>query len=609
MASLINADHQDKRLFRVRLMIAALLVLVLLGLLVTRMVWLQVTHHDKYQELADGNRIHVEPIVPTRGRILDRNGLVLADNQTVYTLELIRERLPRPRSAARVEALLREIQAWVPSLDERTISRMSQQWKRMRRHQPYTLLRISEEEAARFATVSWQYPGIALNATAQRLYPHGSRASHVIGYVGRITVEDLQTLDSENYRNTEFVGKRGIEQSHEAELHGRAGLRYVEVDAKGRQIRELDRIAPESGKDLVLSLDLELQTFAENLLGDRKGAIVAIDPRNGEVLALASMPTYDPNGFVSGLDNDSYQQLVNDPKKPLLNRAVQSRYPPGSTIKPLIGLIGLESGVIRADTRRFAGPTFEYKGMTFRDWKKGGHGMVDMNKAIAQSCDVYFYELALDMTISSIDAGLKPFGIGEKTGIDLDSEATGVRPSPEWKRKTKGIGWFPGETINTGIGQGYMLTTPLQLAHSTALLAMKGKGHRPHLVQQNTDTALPPIVAKEAHWKTIIDAMIEVMHGPTGTARRAGELVRTTMAGKTGTAQVYTLSRDAEYDASKIPEHLRDHALFVGFAPAHDPRIAVAVMVENGGSGGGNAAPLGALVTDFWLRKIQREAP
>ena len=604
---MISHQQLEVRTVKQRLIIALLIVGILMTLLVMRMAWLQITHYEKYQELADGNRIRVEPILPTRGRILDRNGLVLADNQTVYTLEVHRDALPRSqRSLESVTNLLNQIQPIVTGVDERAIRRLSQQWRRMNRHLPFTLARISEEDAAKFSVVSWQYPGLVVNAIPQRLYPKGQLASHVIGYIGRMSLEDLRTLDSENYRNTEFVGKNGIEQRYENDLHGITGLRYVEVDAKGRTIREIERIPPTTGKDIVLALDADLQQFSENLLGNRKGAIVALDPRNGEVLALASTPTFDPNAFVIGMDNDSYQQLIKDESKPLLNRAIQSRYPPGSTIKPLMALIGLESGVIRPETQKFAGPFFEYKGLHYRDWKKGGHGMVNMNKAIQQSCDVYFYELALDMTIKRMSEGLKEFGIGEKTGIDLEGESVGVRPSPEWKRKALGKPWYPGETIIAGIGQGYMLSTPLQLAQISAHIATRGNALAPRLVKpaESERDSTPKIVLKNPrNWDIIIDAMIDVVHGPTGTAKRALPLIHTQMAGKTGTAQVVGYAQDTTYDAENIPEHLRDHALFIGFAPARAPKIAIAVMIENGGSGGGTASPIGGLVVDFWQRK------
>jgi penicillin-binding protein 2 len=600
---MIQNKHQNRNQVQTRLIIALLVVFVLFVGLILRMAWLQITHHEKYQELADGNRIRVEPIAPIRGRILDRGGQVLADNQTVYILELHRDELPRPRSLHSVLDKLDEFKSSFSSVDDRVAVRLQQQWRRMNRHLPFTLTRITEEEAARFSVDSWRYPGFSVNAVAQRIYPQGQRASHAIGYVGRITIEDLRTLDVENYRNTDFVGRSGIEQSYESELHGQTGLRYVEVDARGRQIRELDRIASQSGKDLILSIDLELQNFAEDLLGDRKGAIVALDPQNGDVLALASTPTFDPNAFIAHMDNDRYQQLIRDPKKPLLNRATQSRYPPGSTIKPFMGLIGLESGLITPATKKYAGPSFEYKGMVYRDWKKEGHGTVDLDLAITQSCDVFFYELALDMTISRIDAGLAPFGIGEKTGIDLQSESSGVRPNPAWKRRVQNKPWYPGETIIVGIGQGYLLTTPLQLASATATLAMQGKRYRPHIVHTEDDFSQPSVEMKTENWKAVIHAMSHVMTAPTGTGRRSAPLVRSTIAGKTGTAQVVAFAKDSKYNASNFSEEQLDHALFVGFAPVSEPKIAIAVLIENGGHGGETAAPLAALVADFWLRK------
>ncbi|MCI4412179.1 MAG: penicillin-binding protein 2 [Thiotrichales bacterium] len=600
----ITHPHHDRNQVRTRIAVALLFVLILLATLMLRMAWLQITHHEKYQELADGNRIRLEPIAPIRGRILDRNGIVLADNQTVYVLELHRDELPRPRTLNAVVEQLQALSPQLPTIDDNAIRHLSQQWQKMNRHLPFTIARITEEEAAKFAVDAWQHPGFVVNAVAQRYYPYGTRAAHAIGYVGRITIEDLRSLDVENYRNTDFVGRSGIEQSHEAELHGQTGLRYMEVDAKGRPIRELDRIPPTSGKDLILTIDLELQTFAENLLGDRKGAIVAIDPRNGEVLALASTPSFDPNEFVAGMRNQDYQALIKDPQKPLLNRAIQSRYPPGSTIKPFMGLVALDNGMITASSKKFAGPSFEYKGMVFRDWKKEGHGTVDLDLAITQSCDVFFYELALDMTINRIDAGLAPFGFGEKTGIDLPTESSGILPSPAWKRRTYNKPWYPGETIITGIGQGYMLTTPLQLASATATLSMQGKRYRPHMLQSDDDFALPSVQLKQNNaWKTVIDAMTHVMTAPTGTGRRAKPLIDSTMAGKTGTAQIVGFAKDTKYNAKNFSEDQLDHALFVGFAPVADPKIAVAVIIENGGHGGETAAPLAALVSDLWIKK------
>lgn len=587
----------------VRVLISILFVFALAFILLGRMMWLQVTHHEKYQELADGNRIRVEPIVPTRGRILDRNGLVLADNEVVYVLELHRDSLPAPRSLEKVIDTLTSLQADFSELDDAALRNLSQQWKRTNRHHPLTVSKISEAEAAAFAVKAWQYPGLNINAISQRIYPQGDRASHVVGYVGRITVEDLQKLDPENYRNTDHIGKRGIEQSYESELHGQTGLRYVEVNARGKTIRELERIAPTPGEDLLLTLDLPLQIFAEDILGDRKGAIVALDPNNGAVLAMASNPRFDPNLFVNGISHKDYQTLINDPRKPLLNRALQSRYPPGSTVKPIMGIIGLENNAITANTRKFAGSHFEHKGTIFRDWKRGGHGWVNLDTAITQSSDVYFYELALELTINRMDPGLKQFGLGKLTGIDLPSESPGLVPNPEWKRRTKNQAWYPGETIIAGIGQGSMLATPLQLAHSTALIAMKGQHFQPHL-NANKEQRLADIkLSKEQYWQDVINPMINVMHAANGTGKRGGALANTKMAGKTGTSQVVAFAKDAKYNADLLPEEHRDHALFVGFAPVEQPQLAIAVMVENGGSGGATASPLAGLLVDYWLHR------
>lgn len=599
----MDIKHNYQAQLHLRIIISLLLVLLLVFILVGRMVWLQITHHEKYQELADGNRIRVEPIVPTRGRILDRNGFVLADNEIVYVLELHRDSLPPPRNLEKVLETLAELKTDFSELDDAALKNLSQQWKRTNRHQPLTITKINEAEAAAFAVKAWQYPGLNVNAISQRIYPQGDRASHVVGYVGRITVEDLQKLDPENYRNTDHIGKRGIEQSYEDELHGQTGLRYVEVDARGKTIRELERIAPTSGEDLLLTLDLPLQIFAEDILGDRKGAIVALDPNNGAVLALASNPRFDPNLFVNGISHKDYQTLITNPSKPLLNRAIQSSYPPGSTIKPMMGIIGLEHNVINAKTRKYAGSQIEYKGTIYRDWKRGGHGWVNLDDAITQSSDVYFYELALDLTINRMDEGLRQFGLGKQTGIDLPSEARGLVPNPEWKRRTRNQVWFPGETIIAGIGQGSMLATPLQLAHSTAIIANKGKQFQPHLNTNKEMQLTDVILKKEQHWQEVIDPMVHVMHAANGTGKRGGVLAKTIMAGKTGTSQVVAIAKDARYDANLLPEEHRDHALFVGFAPVEQPQLAVTVMVENGGSGGATASPLAGLLVDYWLHR------
>lgn len=571
-------------------------VLALSGLL-GRAAYLQVVQYEHFQALADKNRIRVQTLPPERGRIFDRHGRVLADNRPSYQVELIREDVPDLDSTL---ALL----ASVLDLDEAALARVRERLGQSRVFDPVLVkANLSARERAELARYRPWLPGVDVVSRLTRVYPYRHLLAHVVGYVGRVNERERALLDPQNYRRTDFVGKTGIERQYEARLHGQAGFRRVEVDAFGRVLRVLDEQAPVPGEDLVLSLDVGLQGLADAALGPFNGSVVALDPRNGAVRALVSKPGFDPNLFVGGISVADYQALLEDPDRPLYNRAVTATYPPGSTIKMLMGLAGLDAGLVEADERFFAGPFFRLPGHShrYRDWRRGGHGWVNLDKSIAQSVDVYFYDLAHRMGIDSMHRYLTDFGLGVRTGIDLPSESRGLVPSRGWKRRVRGQPWYPGETVIAGIGQGYMLSTALQLANMTVTLANRGERHRPWLLADHAQSEPPTHVYAEPHWDAILDGMKHVIHSDYGTARRIGEGAPYELAGKTGTAQVFSLGQDEEYDEEVIAERLRDHALFVGYAPFEEPKIAVAVIAENGGSGSGTAAPIARKVMDAAL--------
>jgi penicillin-binding protein 2 len=475
---------------------------------------------------------------------------------------------------------------------------------------------LSDEEVGRFSVNRHRFPGVDIQAGLARHYPLGSLAVHALGYVGRIDENALKGLDTSNYNGTTHIGKTGIEKTYETVLHGEVGVQQVEITAQGRVLRVLQSTPPVPGRNLYLTLDSRLQDAAEKAFGDHTGTAIAIDPRNGDILALVSMPTYDPNPFVNGIEYADYKALRDDDKEPLFNRALRGQYPPGSTIKPFMGLAGLEQGITTARSSTYCPGFFMLPGNTrkYRDWKHTGHGTVNLSSAITQSCDVYFYDLAMSMGIDRIHDYLAHFGFGSLTGIDIQGELPGLLPSPEWKRARRGQAWFPGETVITGIGQGFFMATPLQLAVAAATLANRGKRIRPSIIHAEQDagsTALLPhmlqieetlSVQDPKNWDTVINAMIDVVHSARGTARHIGIDSPYKIAGKTGTAQVYGLKQDEKYDAKLIDEKLRDHALFIAFAPADKPKIAVAVVVEHGGGGGSVAAPIARAIIDSYLQ-------
>jgi penicillin-binding protein 2 len=597
--------------FQLRLVVGIGFISVLLAILLVRFVYLQVARHTYYQTLSESNRIAIIPIVPNRGLILDRNGEVLARNYSGYTLEI------NQNKTADIEATINDLSTLVSitSKDRKRFKKLLAE-----NHNFETLVirnRLSDEEVARFAAQQYRFPGVEIKARLFRDYPFGETTSHLIGYIGRINDSEVDQLAESdlaaNYRGSDYIGKTGLEQSYESDLHGTTGIEQVEVDANGRAVRMLSSTAPVSGNTLILSIDAKLQEIGEKSFGNFRGALVAIDPNNGEVLAFVSKPGYDPNPFIDGIDTQSWDELNNSPDVPLNNRALRGQYPPGSTIKPFMALAGLNFHT-RTPEQTINDPGAYYlpgSSRQYRDWKAGGHGSVNMFKAIQMSCDTYFYGLATELGIDNISSFLSRFGFGQKTGIDMEGETSGLLPSQEWKMKRYQQIWYPGDTVSVGIGQGYSLVTPLQLAFATATLANNGVAYQPHLVKevQSLRSSENRFIAKEPLYDLKIDpkdldlvrrAMVAVTQ-PGGTAVYASLGAPYHIAGKTGTAQVIAMKQGEKYDAKNVDERLRDHAWFIAYAPAESPRIALAVLAENGGHGGGVAAQIARKVMDYYL--------
>ncbi len=607
----LNSRDRELDRFRFRIAFAGGAVLLAFALLFGRFIYLQVVQHDYFRTRAEDNRISLVPIPPNRGVIVDRNGVVLARNYSAFTLEITPSRVADLEETIDRLAELVEIQP----KDRKRFRKLREESKTFESLPIRT--RLSDEEVARFAANRYRFPGVEVKARLFRQYPLGATASHALGYIGRINDRDLETIarseQDANYKGTDHFGKSGLEQRYEFQLHGETGYEQIEVDAGGHAVRSLSRTPPVPGNNLTLTLDSKLQAITEKAFGDRRGALVAIDPATGGILALVSVPTYDPNLFVDGIRSDDWDALNNSPDKPMVNRALNGAYPPGSTFKPFMALAALELGK-RTPQQAIADPGyFNFGGHTFMDDKKGGHGMVDMYKSIVQSCNTYYFALANDLGIDHIARFMAPFGFGSRTGIDIDGESEGVLPSPEWKkRRFKRVEqqkWFAGETISVGIGQGYNAYTPIQLAQAMATLANDGVMFRPHLVRHITDsktgekTLIEPeplrtIPLKPQHLETITRAMVGVNKEGTGARAFAG--VPYEVGGKTGTAQVYSL-RGGTYNRDKVKKDLRDHALFIAFAPVDKPRIALAVLVENGGFGAQSAAPIARMVLDYYL--------
>jgi len=611
---LAELKNHEKELyfFQLRIGVAGAAVLIAFALLLARFVQLQVVQHDTYASKAEENRISIVPIAPNRGLILDRNGVVLARNYSAYTLEIF------PAKVKDVERTIQEL-GDVVEVQAKDRSRFRKLYAELRNAESLPIrTRLSDEEVARFAANRYRFPGVEIKARLFRQYPHGDLASHVIGYIGRINSKDqerLAELEVEaNYRGTDFIGKAGLEASYQQELHGTTGMEQVEIDAAGRGIRTLARTPAQAGNNITLTLDIKLQEVAEVAFGERRGALVAIEPATGGVLAFVSMPGYDPNLFVDGIDPASWDALNNSPDLPLNNRAIAGVYPPGSTFKPYMALAALELGKRTPRSTIFDPGYFVFGDRRFRDSRPGGNGTVDLYKSIVMSSDTYYYMLANDMGIDAIAGFMQRFGFGARTGIDLEGEATGVLPSPEWKmarfKRPEQQRWYAGETISIGIGQGYNAYTPAQLALAMATLANNGVMYKPHLVSHidNPRTGerhdVEPQLVRELglrpeHVEFVKRAMAGV--AKEGTSARAFAGAQYTSGGKTGTAQVVAMKQGEKYDESKVTERLRDHSLYIAFAPLESPKIALAVLVENGGFGARAAAPIARTVLDYFL--------
>jgi penicillin-binding protein 2 len=594
--------------FRSRALVAGIFVLACFGLLLARFVWLQLVKHDDYFARAEQNRIAVVPVTANRGLIKDRNGVVVARNYAGYTLEI------NPREVANVNALIDEI-AQVIEVQPRDRRRFKKLQEELKGADSIPIrTRLTDEEVARFSAHKFRLQGVELKARLFRHYPLGETGSHMIGYIGRVSPADKERIakwpDADDYIGTEYIGKVGIEQSYEKELHGTTGVDEVEITAGGRAVRTLNRTPAVPGNNMILSVDIKLQEVIERAFGDRRGALIAIEPRSGDVLAFVSKPTFDPNLFVDGIDPKNWDELNTDIDKPLLNRALRGTYPIGSTYKPFLALAALETGKRRADTVIYDPGYFMFGGHKFRDSAKVPLGPVNMHVSIVKSSDVYYYKLADDLGVDAIHDFMKPWGFGQITGIDLDGEQQGILPSTAWKEQRLKQKWYPGETISVGIGQGYNSFTLLQLAHATANLANRGVVMKPHLVKQIEDArngekrlTVPSesyrIPVKEEHLKTVFDAMVDV--NISGTGRVAFQGAPYKVAGKTGTAQVITIKQNEKYDENRVNERHRDHSLFIAFAPAEDPKIAIALLVENGGFGSRAAAPIARQAIDYYL--------
>jgi penicillin-binding protein 2 len=615
-AAAMRNPEREVHHFRVRVLVASVFVLAAFALLVARFSWLQVVKHDEYRERAELNRIAVLPVAPNRGLIKDRNGVIIARNYSAYTLEIT------PAKVDNLEQTIDELAAVVDiqPRDRRRFKKLMEDTKRFDSVPIRT--RLSDEDVARFTANRFRFPGVELRARVFRDYPLGEAGSHLVGYIGRISPRDLDRIeklgDPAAYNGTDHIGKVGVEQSYEKELHGTPGVEEVEITAGGRAVRTLSRKPSFPGNNLVLSVDIELQKIVERAFGNRRGALIAIEPATGDVLAFVSKPTFDPNLFVDGIDPKSWDELNTDPDKPLLNRALRGTYPIGSTYKPFLALAALETGKRRAETVIQDNGTFLFGNRVFRDSNKVPLGRVDMHRSIVKSSDVYYYQLANDLGVNAIHDFMKPWGFGQITGIDVEGEQTGILPSTAWKERRFKQKWYPGETISVGIGQGYNSFTLLQLAHATATLANNGIVMKPHLVKAVEDPRTGerrPTVPKESyriplkpeHLRVVREAMADV--NISGTGRSAFQGVPYRVAGKTGTAQVIGIKQGEKYNESRVAERHRDHSLFIAFAPVDDPKIAMAVLVENGGFGARAAAPIARQVLDYYLLGKMPTAP
>ncbi|MCP4598475.1 penicillin-binding protein 2 [Neptuniibacter sp.] len=611
-------DHsKESRTFTVRAIIAFALVIIMFSILLGRMYYLQVMEHERYSAMSEDNRVQLQPVPPNRGLIYDRNGTLLADNRPSYSVTILKEEVKD------IDATLAVLRELIPITDREVERFKKRMYQRRRPFQSVPVrFRLTEDEIAKVSVNYHRLPGVRVEAELIRYYPYGESLVHAMGYVGRINERELKKVDETNYAATHYIGKLGIEKFYEDRLHGEVGFQKVETNARGRVMRVLERTDPQPGEDLVLHLDLRLQQITEKLLEGRRASVVAIDPKTGGILTMVSKPGYDPNLFVTGISTKNYNALRESKDLPLFNRAIRGRYPPGSTIKPITALSAIDTGVVKPSYTIFDPGyyTLTKGGRKYRDWKKTGHGRVDMYESISQSCDTWFYDVAHKMGVDPMSDYLGRFGFGQVTSLDLPEALGAILPSKEWKKRARKASWYTGDSLNLSIGQGFLVATPLQLATATAVIANRGKWIPPRMLkgikgvnEAGESTLTMPDLAgvkllpsdvklnKERHWDDIIKGMHDVMHSKTGTARRSGAGAEYKIAGKTGTAQVVGIKQDEEYDAEKLAEIHRDHALFVAFAPIDDPQIALAVIVENGGGGSSTAAPIARKVMDAYL--------
>ena len=595
----LSTGVREKHLIQNRLMVAAIGGACLLILLVVRLIWLQLIETERFQTASEANRLQTLPISPARGLIVDRNGMILAENRPNLQLLLV------PEEVDDIDVMVSEVRSRIEFTDG-DAERFAKNLKSRRRPRDPVVVKddLSESEAALIAVDLFQFPGLQIEARPTRFYPYGGLTAHSLGYVGRLSLNELQAIEESRYAGTETIGKSGVEKAYEDALLGQVGVERVETSARGQIMRSVDRDEPVPGADIPLHLDIGLTAKLYEALGDRRGAIVAMDPQTGGILGLASAPTYDANAFIGGISQAEYATLQVNQDTPLFNRALRGQYPPGSTIKPMLGLVGLHYGAVTWEKEISDRGFFQLSGddHKYRDWKRWGHGRVNIEKAVIESCDTYFYEMAVRLGVDQMSEGMRWFGFGRRQGRDIQGDLPGILPSREWKRQARNQSWYLGETVISGIGQGFWVTTPLQLAAATTAMARRGNFIEPHFsVLEDVDAGASVPLGDSMDWERMIDAMEDVLHGERGTARGAARGLNYRIAGKTGTVQVVGIAQEEEYKEDEIEERLRDHALFVGFAPADSPSIVLALVIENGGSGGTSAAPVARQIFDYWV--------
>jgi len=612
-AGITLKDHfRETQMYNIRVVVSLIFTLIMILTIIIRLIFLQIINHDIYTTLSEQNRFFISSIPPTRGLIYDRNGVLLAQNLPAYNLELIPERIKN------MDATIASLGEIIDITDS-DIDRFKEQLGPYNRFKPIPLRTgLSDEEVARIAVNRYRFPGVDIAAGLIRHYPQDGLLSHAIGYVGRINEKEKQRIDKTEYDGTNYIGKTAVENYYEKILHGNPGVAQIETNAQGRALRTFEQVPQEPGINLHLTVDVNLQKIALEALGDFSGSVIAVDPSNGDILVFVSSPVFNPNLFVTGIDTKSYNALRDDKENPLFNRALRGQYPPGSTVKPFYGLAGLETESRKLEDPVYCRGWYQLEGVKhkYRDWKKTGHGKITLHSAIVQSCDVYFYDLAVRMGIDKLAGFMQPFGFGKETSVDITGEISGLMPTTQWKKKYRKEQWYGGDTVSAGIGQGYVLVTPIQLASAVATLSKKGLRMRPRIVKslENPNTREiteipphedPPVqIHDQANWDEVINAMHDVTASWHGTAHRIGQDAKYSIAGKTGTAQVFSVAQEEEYDDKEVPRELKDHALFIAFAPVEDPKIAISVIVEHGGHGGSAAAPIARKIMDAYLLPI-----